>query len=113
MPRRGAQQLQGSSPFFHVLSEEAHVFLPEVADDLCDCQYAARIELGGAWGGSTLPQEKQRMGTIILYVDDGYAVIGRRSRRGSRVSEVVSGTFNVVLLVLGHVKESCPRALRH
>lgn len=61
-----------NSPFFHVLGEETHVFLPEIADDLRDCQYALRLELGGAWGGCTLPQEKQRMGTIILGSDNVY-----------------------------------------
>jgi hypothetical protein len=36
-----------SLPLFHFLGEELHVFLPEVTNDLCDSQYAPRLELRG------------------------------------------------------------------
>lgn len=77
----GARWRLRCSPFFDVLGKETHVFLPEVADDLRDCQYAPRIELGGAWGGGTLPQEKQRIGTIILTFGGLCLESERRSRR--------------------------------
>jgi hypothetical protein len=44
--------------------KEIHVFLPEVADDLRGSQYASRTR--ARWCSSTLPQEKQRIGTIIF-----------------------------------------------
>jgi hypothetical protein len=52
------------SPFFHLCGEQVHVSFPKVADDLRASQYAPRTR--ARWCGSTLPQEKQRMGTIIL-----------------------------------------------
>lgn len=57
-----------NSPVSHAIVEEDHVAFPEVSDDLCNFVSACErlVELGDQ--GLTLPQEKQRMGMIILSV---------------------------------------------